>query len=211
MKTLVLLGAGGHGRVVADAAVMAGWRDVVFLDDGFGSRDTNGVWPIVGPLVKWREMAAQCDLFVSVGDNGTRLRLFKELASAGVSLPRIVHPSAVISAHSSIEAGTVIMAGAILQAFAAIGAAGIVNTGATVDHDCRLDNAVHLSPGAHLAGTVSVGERSWIGMGANVRQGINIGADVMVAAGATVVNDVADRTTVMGVPAAPSKRIGSNS
>ncbi|RLQ88280.1 acetyltransferase [Notoacmeibacter ruber] len=206
MKPLALLGAGGHGRVVADTAEMAGWRDIVFLDDCFDERANNGVWPVIGPLGKWHELMRSHDLFISVGHNQTRQNILSEFNRLNIRQPTIVHSSASISRHCSLDAGTVVMAGGIVQAFANIGSSVIVNTGATVDHDCQIAEAVHISPGAHLAGTVSVGERSWIGIGASVRQNTSIGADVIVGAGATVVDDIPDETMVTGTPARATLR-----
>lgn len=208
MKKLVLIGAGGHGRVVADTAEAAGYRDICFLDDSWPSRGTNGDWAIVDRLAGWRELDPEAvALFVSIGDNATRLRLGQEIGAGGrFDMPPIVHPRAIVSSRARISAGAVVMAGAIIQPFAEIARFAIVNTGATIDHDCRVGEAVHVSPGANIAGTVTVGARSWVGIGASVRQNITIGSDVMVGAGAVVVSDIPDETKVVGTPARPASR-----
>lgn len=205
MKRLVLIGAGGHGRVAADAAEAFGYRDISFLDDAWQTRATNGDWAIAGSIASWRDIDPETtDLFVTIGDNATRLKLGQEIEADGrFDLPSIIHPNAIVSPRAKIGAGTIVMAGAILQAYAGIGSFVIVNTGATIDHDCAIGDGVHVSPGANIAGTVSVGERSWIGIGASVRQNTRIGSGVMVGAGAAVVADIPNGMTVLGTPAKP--------
>ncbi len=205
MPRLVLLGAGGHGTVVADAAVCGGRREVVFLDDRWPAISSVGPWPIVGTVAKVLESLRESDdVFVSIGHNGTRLRHCLGLELAGVHLVTIVHPSAVVSPLAQVGRGCFVAPGVILGPFAVAGMASLINTAATVDHETQLGNGVHVGPGAHLGGNVIVGERSWIGIGASVRQGIHIGADVVVGAGAAVVSDLADGQLVLGVPAKPA-------
>lgn len=200
---LLLLGAGGHGRVVADAATAAGpWTEVTFLDDRFPSLVTSGAWPVVGPFDELERMAASVDGCVpAVGDSRLRLILLDRAARAGVRIPTVVHPRATISPNAVLGEGTVAFAGSVVNPGATLGRGCIVNTGATVDHDCVLGDGVHVCPGAHLAGDVAVGAHSWIGIGAVAKQGIRIGSSVMVGAGAACVRDVRDGATVVGVPA----------
>lgn len=197
MKQLVLIGAGGHGKVAADAAACAGWRQIVFLDNAYPQKSSNGTWPVVGRP----EDPVDGDLFLTVGRNDARARLWAELAITGS--PTVIHPAAVISEHAALEAGVLAVAGAIVNADTRVGRGAILNTGCSVDHDCEIGAFTHISPGARLAGGVTVGERSWIGIGAVVREGVTIGADVVVGAGAAVVHDLRDGVTVGGVPARP--------
>lgn len=204
-RALAILGAGGHGRVVADCAEALGWARIDFFDDGGGA--ASGPWPVVGRIADFDGRVADYDaVIVGIGDNRTRLRLHRDLAGRGATLATLVHPSATISRHAGIGAGTVIFAGAVVNVGAVVGEACILNTGAGVDHDCRLADGVHVSPGAHLGGGVSVGECGWIGIGAAVRHVVSIGRDVQVGAGAAVVSDVADDLVVVGVPARPLVR-----
>jgi sugar O-acyltransferase (sialic acid O-acetyltransferase NeuD family) len=200
---LLIAGAGGHGRVVADAAERSSrWSEIAFLDDRLGQMNLAGVWPIVGRFSDLEIAVRRFDGFVAaIGDARLRIALLARGAAAGCEVPAIVHPAAVVSAYASIGAGTVLMAGAVINIGARLGTGCIVNTGATVDHDCILDAGVHVCPGAHLAGDVTVGARTWIGIGAIVRQGIRIGADATLAAGAVCVTDVPENVTVVGVPA----------
>jgi sugar O-acyltransferase (sialic acid O-acetyltransferase NeuD family) len=202
-RGLLIVGAGGHGQVVAEAAKLMGrWEPIAFLDDRHPALQMNGSWPVLGTAEQALEfLHTYPDLAVAIGENERRVRLLRKFAKLGFNLPCIVHPSAALSESAKVEAGTVILAQSAINVGAVIGWGGIINTGATVDHDCRLGEGVHMSPGAHLAGGVSVGRYSWIGIGAAVIQEISIGERVMVGAGAAVVRDVRDGTTVTGVPA----------
>ncbi len=210
MKTLGILGASGHGCVVADAALLSGWSAVRFFDDRWPTLQTVGAWSVVGDTGALLSQASELDgVIVSIGDNSVRLRRFSELVLHGTVLATIVHPTAVISPFASIGEGCLIGAQSVVGPFAVVGDAAIVNTGATVDHHCRLAPGVHVSPGAHLGGNVTVGEASWIGIGAAVRQMISIGSHAVVGAGAAVVADVPDGHVSVGVPARPRSLHGS--
>jgi sugar O-acyltransferase (sialic acid O-acetyltransferase NeuD family) len=203
MSSLLVLGAGGHGRVVADAALsMRQWDLIAFADDRLEASARPLGLEVVGALADFERLSLRFDcVALGVGDNRTRLALYSRCLQAKRVLPPVVHASAAVSAYASIAPGSVVFAQAAINAGAALGAACIVNTGATVDHDCVLGEGVHVSPGANLAGNVAVGARSWIGIGACVRQGIRIAEDATVGAGSVVVADVAAGATVFGVPA----------
>lgn len=202
MNQLAILGASGHGKVVADAAMLAGWRSITFFDDAPSGTGMHGPWPIAGATAELLRDAHRFDAaVVAIGDNQTRLMKQRALADGGLAIARIVHPAAVLSVYAEVGEGTVILAGAVVNAFARLARSCIVNTGATVDHDCDLGDAVHVSPGAHLGGRVRVGAGSWIGIGASVRHNTIIGERVTVGAGAAVVNNIADGEVVVGVPA----------
>lgn len=194
MNRLRIIGAGGHGRVLADIAETAGYRDIAFLDAGFPELRRSGAWDVIGTPADLDE----ADYALGIGNNQTRMRLLETFPDTLVTL---VHPSAVVSPHAEIGAGSVICAGAVIGPFVRLGAGCIINTGASVDHDCTLDEGVHLSPGARLGGGVAIGARAWVGIGAAVREGTSIGADVMIGAGAAVVKNVKESTRVGGVPA----------
>ncbi|MCA3237636.1 MAG: acetyltransferase [Curvibacter sp.] len=204
MKLLALLGASGHGKVVADAALAGGWDAVAFFDDAWPQRQSNGPWPVTGDsaalLARLREFQG---VIVSIGDCALRWDKHQALQTAGAPMATVVHPAAVVSRHAVLGAGTVVMAGAVVNIDAVVGPAGIINTGATVDHDCCLGDAVHICPGAHLSGNVQVGHGSWVGVGAAVKQGMTIGKRVTVGAGAVVVHAIPDGLTVAGNPAVP--------
>lgn len=192
MTALVILGAGGHGRVVADIAEACGYGQISFLDDRWPEIIQSGAWRVTGSGTADEPYA------LGIGDNQTRLRLLEATPGDPVTL---VHPSAVVSPHAQLGAGCVICAGAVVGAFARLGPGSIVNTSASVDHDCDLEAGVHISPGARLGGGVSVGSRSWIGIGAAVREYTRLGTDTVIGAGAAVIRDVPDNTRMGGVPA----------
>ncbi len=202
MRRLALLGASGHGKVVADLAQLLGWQSVEFFDDAQLGMLVNGHWPVVGDTASLLAQLAHFDgVLVSIGHCATRWHKQQVLRAAGAKLVSLVHPQANISNFVSLGVGSVVMAGAVVNVDAVLGEACIINSGATVDHDCQLAHAVHISPGANLSGDVWVGACSWVGVGAAVRQGVHIGADVIVGAGAVVVKTVADGLTVTGCPA----------
>lgn len=202
MRTLAIVGASGHGKVVADAALSSGsWGEVVFYDDAWPVKTKNGSSDVVGNTQSLFDLQQKPEVIVAIGNNKIRLAKQRELVNAGFTLATVVHLTAVVSRSAIVQAGTVVMAGAVINADAVIGAACIVNSNAVVEHDCILADAVHISPGAALAGGVVVGENSWVGIGATVIQLKHIGKNVMVGAGAAVVNDLPDNVTAVGVPA----------
>lgn len=202
MNRLAILGAGGHGKVVADTAECCGWQHVQFFDDAWPDLQENGVWPVVGDTAALMDRLADFDgVLVAIGNNRIRHAKLLELQAAGARLVRLIHPAATVSRYAAIGEGTVVFAGAVVNADARINLGGILNTGCSIDHDCVLGDAVHISPGARLAGGVQVGNLSWIGIGASVRQLIHIGPRVMVGAGSAVVCDIPNDVTVAGVPA----------
>lgn len=193
--SLTIIGAGGHGRVLADIAEASGYSDVQFLDGAFPNLSQSGPWAVVGSP---EELDAKTSFALGIGNNQTRMRLLETLPATPVTL---IHPSASVSPHAQIGAGSVICVGAVVGACARLGRGCIVNTGASVDHDCVLSDGVHISPGARLGGGVEIGTLSWVGVGAAVREYIKIGSDVMIGAGAAVIRDVPDGKRMGGVPA----------
>lgn len=201
-KPLAILGASGHGKVVADAALDQGWPSIVFYDDAWPDLSEVGRWRIEGDSVSLLGSLPHFDsVVVGIGRNSIRISKLDELEARQVTLATVLHPHAFVSRFAEVGAGSVVFAGAAINVDSCIGRGAIINTGATVDHDCVLGEGVHISPGAHLAGGVHIGDRSWVGIGAVVKQGVSIGKDVMIGAGAAVIDDIPDGITVMGVPA----------
>ena len=204
MRKLAVLGASGHGKVVADTALLLGWPEVEFFDDAWPQKMFAGRWGVIGSTDLLLERVAEFDgAIVAIGDSHKRLEKFSNLKNSGFNLVTLIHPNAVVSSGAEIGPGSVVFAGAIVNIDVIIGECVIVNTAATVDHDCILGNGVHIAPGAHLSGNVHVKAGSWLGVGACVKQGILIGAKVTVGAGAVVVSDISDGLTVAGNPARP--------
>ncbi|HZM16900.1 MAG TPA: NeuD/PglB/VioB family sugar acetyltransferase [Candidatus Krumholzibacteria bacterium] len=201
---LLVVGAGGHARVVIDAVEKEGRFTIAGVLDDAASPGTEFLgYRILGgrEVVEQRETPRRA--VVAIGAAAARGAWIAHLASLGYELPAIVHPSAAVGRGVELGAGTVLLAGAVVNTGARLGRGVIVNTSASVDHDCVLADLVHVAPGARLAGNVRVGERAHLGIGACVIQGLEIGADVIVGAGAAVVNAIPAGTTVVGVPARP--------
>jgi len=203
---VVIIGAGGHGRVVADIIASARQHRVVgFLDADESLAGTKvGDVPVLGGtnlLGKAKRDQRVRGAIVAIGDNRVRARYAEEVLAAGLELVSAVHPSAVVASSVRVGAGSVIAAGAIVCVSASIGSNCIINTAAVVDHECEVADAVHVCPGALLAGRVKVGPRAFIGLGARVIQCLSIGADAVVGAGAVVLRDVPEGARVAGVPA----------
>lgn len=199
MKTIYIVGAGGHGRVVADIARLNGYDDIRFLDDA-EHPDLKKRYVLAGTT----QLLAQVSpgvAFIAVGDNYVRERLFRQVEALGWQLPNLVHPKAVIADSVVLGKGIVVMAGAVVNPDAVIEDGCIINTGATVDHDDRIGEFSHLSVGAHLAGMVTIGQHVWIGIGAVVRNNCFIVDDCLIGAGAVVVKNIDMSGVYIGIPA----------
>jgi len=203
MKGLLVLGAGGHGKVVAEVAEAAGdWQKIAFLDDRHKALDGTLRWPILGGLDDFSSFRSNYShAIVAIGDASLRLRWLERVVANGFHAPVLMHPTAWVSPSASLGRGSVVMANAVVQAEVKLGEGSIVNTAASVDHDCIIGNGVHICPGVNLGGDVKVGNGSWLGIGCSVVQGIKIGKSVTVGAGAVVINDIKDGLTVVGIPA----------
>lgn len=195
MNRLIIIGAGGHGKVIADIANKNGYTDICFADDR--AEGTCMGFPILGTtsdLEAWNDGIT--DFVIGIGNNAVRKKIAEKYDVNWVSL---VHPSAQIGLHVSIGKGTVVMAGAIINACASVGEHCIINTGAIVEHDNVIGDYVHISPGAKLSGTVTIGDRTWIGTGASVKNNLCICADTIVGMGAVVIRDIKTKGTYVGV------------
>ena len=210
---LVIIGAGGHGRVVLDILSAAGGHSVVgFLDADPSLRGASvGGVPVLGPvnlLAKlWQQKVRHG--IVAIGDNRTRRRYGDQLRQQGFALINAIHPSAVVSSSAKLGKNVVVAAQAAVCAEACIDDFAIINTGAIVDHECRVGAGAHITPGVRLAGRVQVGEEAFVGLGANVIQCLSIGRGAIVGAGAVVIRDVPDGATAVGVPARVIRSAGS--
>ncbi|MGD8562736.1 MAG: NeuD/PglB/VioB family sugar acetyltransferase [Desulfarculaceae bacterium] len=204
----VVLGGGGHARVVMDAIMAEGAANIMAVLDpnpDLWNKRIMGV-PVAGGDDLLEELAQKgADSFVvglgSVGDARPRQRLFQTAAALGLTPLKVVHPAAVISKWAETGPGTVALAGGIVNTGARLGSNVIVNTGALVEHDCLVGDHAHLATGCRLAGGVKVGEGAHIGAGAVVREAVSIGAGALVGAGAVVIDEVAPGAKVAGVPA----------
>jgi len=205
-ESIVIVGAGGHARVIADIVRLAGRYTVVgYLDDLHPERrgaswDAGTILGGMEQLGVLRSSGVNA-AFVAVGDCEARLALADRLGAAGFDLPVLMHPSAVRAGDVTMGPGSVLVAGAIVNPGARIGAHVIVNTAASVDHECVIDDGVHIACGARLGGRVHVGRGSWIGLGAVVKERVHIGSGTLVGAGSLVLKDLPDDVVAYGTPA----------
>jgi UDP-perosamine 4-acetyltransferase len=202
---IVIIGAGGHGKVVLDILKAAGkHKPVGFLDaDVSLSGKTVGGLPVIGPvnmLAKLHQQKIRAAI-VAVGDNRTRLQYAALLVEQGFEMVNAIHPSASVSAGALLAKNIVIAANATVATESRIEESAIINNGAVVDHECTIGQAVHICPGACLAGRVRVEKCAFVGLGANVIQCLTIGEYAIIGAGAAVIADIPAHATAVGVPA----------
>ncbi|MBQ2727350.1 MAG: acetyltransferase [Clostridia bacterium] len=194
MNKLVIIGAGGHGRVTADTARLNGYEDIVFLDDG-------DVPAAAGMVSDYMKYAAEADFIVAIGNGAVRERIQTMLSDAGCRITTLIHPNAVIGSGVTIGEGTVVMAGAVVNTGAQIGCGVILNTCCSADHDCVIGDYCHISVGAHLAGSVTVGASTFICAGATVINNTAVCGNCVIGAGAVVIRNIDAPGTYAGVPA----------
>jgi UDP-perosamine 4-acetyltransferase len=207
VNTLLLVGGGGHAKVVLDVARAAGFLVAGFLDPDPAAPSIGEIRRLGGDEAAPALRAQGLSLaFVALGDNRLRRKIGERLRAQGFGLAMLVHPSAVVSPSASIGSGTVVMPLAVVNAAARIGDHVIVNTGAIVEHDCMLGDGVHVAPRSALGGGCTLGEEVFFGIGACARPLSRIGAGATVGAGTVVVAEIMEGAIVVGTPARPLTR-----
>lgn len=206
MTQILIIGAGGHGQVVADALLScarSGERLELlgFLDDAPAllHKELLGV-RVLGKMGQLKSIPHDA-VVVGIGNNATRAQVYERLSAQGEQFATVVHPRATLAQSATVGPGTVVFAGVVINTGAVIGPNVIINTGTTIDHHARIAAHVHLAPGVHLGGTVTLGQGVFLGVGANVTPNCIIGAWTTVGAGATVIRDLPERVVAVGVPA----------
>lgn len=198
-KSVIVIGAGGHGKVIADIVRASGDHLLGFLDDGHSPSEPVAGIPVLGgagDYVNYPDAA----FIIAIGNASVREKMATSMK--GVKWYTAIHPTAVISPlETQIGEGSAIMANAVVNPCASIGRHCIVNTAAVVEHDNRIADFAHISVGAKLAGTVSIGKRTWVGIGATVSNNLTVCEDCMIGAGAVVVKNITESGTYVGVPA----------
>ncbi|HUP35368.1 MAG TPA: NeuD/PglB/VioB family sugar acetyltransferase [Candidatus Limnocylindria bacterium] len=196
---IVVIGAGGHAKVLISTLIARGFSIEAVLDDD----DSKWGMDVQGTRVSRIERERGGSGIIGIGDNAQRRELARAL---NFEWQTVVHPSACVHLSAKVGRGTVVFAGAVVQPDAVIGDHVIVNTGATIDHDCVIGDYAHLAPGVHLAGSVHVGEGAFLGIGSVVIPGVKIGRWSTLGAGAVATRDLADGVVAVGVPAVALKR-----
>jgi len=197
---LVIIGAGGHGQVVADVAIAAGFEVLGFLDDdrSLWGKQFLGV-SVLGPIAAAHDMDASC--VVAIGDNRCRKQIVDLLGLPAQRYAAVIHPCATVSSYAEVLPGAMVLAGAIVGPQAVVGHHSIINHASSIDHHDIVGAFVHIAPGCHAGGNVHIGDGAFLGIGVSVVPGITVGNWATVGAGSVVLHDVPDSTTVVGVPA----------
>jgi len=209
-RRVLILGAGGHGRVVLDILFQQAQHRVVgFLDNNADvhSRRIDGI-PVLGAVDDLSAIAAQQNadsVIVAIGDNGVRRGLARQVDGVGLELINAIHPSAALAHNATLGRNVVIAAGVVVCAHCQIGDSVILNTGCIVDYQTMIGEGTHICPGVRIAGRVKVESGVFVGIGATVIPKVTLGCEAIVGAGAVVIEDVPALATVVGVPARPVK------
>lgn len=202
---LVVVGSGGHAKVIVEAVrARIPDREIILLDDGpeAQGRTVLGL-NVSGNREQLSANFKGAPVALGIGNNHARAEIIAWLSANSHLLETVIHPTAIVGATVAIGQGAFLAAGSIAIADSRIGAGAIINTGASVDHDCEIGEAAHIAPGVRLCGNVRVGDRTLIGVGSSVRPGISIAADVILGAGSVVVRNINAAGTYAGNPARP--------
>ena len=199
-ESIYIVGAGGHGKVVIATLRDAGHTVAGVFDDNPDAwgKTVLGI-PVLGPATELNDRQPGAKTVLAIGSNSVRKMLARKLTK--LDWFTAIHPTAYVHPTVAIGPGTVVFAGVILQPDAQVGCHCIVNTAASVDHDCRIGNFVHLAPGVRLAGSVIIQDGAFMGIGSSTLPGVHIGENAIIGGGATVVTNIPDNTTAVGVPA----------
>lgn len=198
-KDLLILGAGGHAKVVIEAARICGFNPIAVFDDNDSliGKSILGV-PVKGKITELPDDTSG-NAFIAIGNTIIRKRIAQRLVN--LSWPALIHSAAFVSSSAKIGEGSIVCAGAIVQSSAVIGRQVIINTGAKIDHDCEIGDFAHVCPGCNLAGASIIDEGAMIGTGTSVIPLKRVGAWATIGAGAAVVSDIPSGVVAVGVPA----------
>ena len=198
-KNLIIIGAGGHGKVVADIAInMNHWKDILFLDDHVQSNINE--FPIIGKIEEAQKFVEDADFVIAIGNNTLRKKFQLWCESIGCSIATLVHPSASIGSDVFIGVGTVIMANCVVNSSSIIEKGCIINSLSCVEHDNHIHEFSHLSPGVITSGHVIIGSNCWMGTGTMISNAVKICSDVIVGVGGVVIKDITLPGTYIGHP-----------
>lgn len=206
---LAILGASGHGKVVAEVAELLGYQ-VSFFDDAYPNKKSVGNWSIIGASDDlFATLAQYTGVAVAIGNNAIRQQKIDLLLKAKAKLPVLIHPTATVSSYAKIECGTVVFAGAVINPDAVIKKGCIINTNSVIEHDCGVGEYSHISPSVALAGGTLVGDNTWIGIGSCSKQLVKIGSNSTIGAGSVIIKDIPAGVVAFGNPARIVKELNS--
>jgi sugar O-acyltransferase (sialic acid O-acetyltransferase NeuD family) len=207
-KSLIIIGNGGHARVLIDILEMQG-QTIIGYTAPVEEKNNYGLTYIGTDEEVFSYDPHEVLLVNAIGSiakTDQRTKIYQLFKSKGYSFSTVIHPKAIISSTAILSEGVQIMAGAVIQPFVKIGENAIINTAVTIDHDCFIGNHCHIAPGSVLSGGVKINEETHIGTGCTVIQNIHIGKRVLVGAGSLVLNHILDYQTAYGSPAKEVKR-----
>ena len=199
--SLIIIGTGGHARVVAEIAKLSHLEIKGFIDLDYSGEDELILGlPVLGGLEQIKHLPSDISFFTAIGENALRKQVFEQMISEDFMPISLIHPTAIIGEGVEVGIGTLICAGSIISTNARIGENSIINTGVIIDHEATIGSNSHIAPGSRIAGRVKIGAGSFVGVGANVIDKINIGEGVTVGAGSVIIRDVPPDSTIVGVP-----------
>jgi len=214
-RRVLILGAGGHGRVVLDILLQGNTHSVVgFLDSNpdIHGRRIDGI-PVLGSIDDLTTIAADSEadgVIIAIGDNGVRRGLARQVEATGLTLFNAIHPSATIARSATLGRNVVVAAGAVVCAHCQIGDSVILNTGCIVDYQTMIGEGTHICPGVRIGGRVKVEPGTFVGIGATIIPKVTLGCESIIGAGAVVIDDVPSLATVVGVPARRVKLVAAS-
>jgi len=205
-KKIILIGGGGHCKVVISILKKLDTFEIVSIVDNYKSESFISGIKIIGTDDDLKDIykSGVHNALITVGsvkDNTKRYKLFNMVKEIGFKFPVIISHKAVVDESVKIEEGSVIMPGGIINIDSSIGKNCIINTSAIIEHDCAIGDHCHIAPGVHISGAVNIGKLSFIGIGAIIIQGIKIGKNVIIGAGSVVIKDIPDNVIAVGNPA----------
>ena len=194
-KKLAIIGAGGHGKVVGEIALLNKYNTINFFDERI-NEIKKYPFKIIGNLDQLKnELMNYDDFFVAIGDNKKRQNQIAWLKKEKKNIISLIHPKSTVSQFSSIDAGTCVMANVAINPGTIIKEGVIINTSCSIDHDCLIDDFAHISPNCSLSGNVSIGKFTHLGTGSSVHPGVYIGENVKIGVGSKIYKDIADNIT----------------
>lgn len=198
---LLIVGASGHGKVIADIALkLERYELISFLDDNITGEPIPGA-KVIGKTSNIHEYVNEYEFAIGIGNNEIRQNFFKRLFDLNARMPVLKHPSVILGEDIKIGEGTVLMAGVVINSSTNIGSGCIINTSSSIDHDCKIGDFSHISPGVHVAGNVFIDNLVWLGIGSIIKNNIKISSDTIIGAGTVVIDNINEPGVYVGVPA----------